>query len=84
MSRFGRDSLADSEKVWLDDVIRDRDHFLAHTAPPAPVRRLRVGQPVFILDGPDDLVLIYEEKGSDIEVLDLLNHSTLEWLRSGA
>ena len=77
--KIARDALIESEKAWLDDTFRDRDHFLARVAA-APIRRLREGQPIFILDGPDDLILLYEENGADIKLLQLMTNTSLEIL----
>ena len=79
--KIARDALVESEKAWLDETIRDRDHFLARVAD-APVRRLRDGQPIFILDGPDDLILVYEENGADIKVLFMMTNTGLELMRA--
>jgi hypothetical protein len=71
------DALNDKQKKAVDEVIRDRDHFLAYAANHHNIETISKKESVYSLSVPTDLNIIYQISGDDIEVLDLMGEAFL-------
>jgi hypothetical protein len=72
------DALDDRERLAVAQVINDRDNFLASTADRRKVRKISKTEPIYALNGPDGLRIIYSKVGDRILVLDLMHQLTLD------
>ena len=76
---IGLDALDDEEKRAVEEIIADRDHFLAITSDSRKVRRISKDDPFYALKGPSGLRIIYSKVGDDIVIMDLMHQAVLDY-----
>ena len=74
---IGLDALNDAQKKEVDEVIRDRDHFVARVADRLKVETISDKMSLYALSVPSGLSVIFKESGGDIEILDLMGTEVL-------
>jgi hypothetical protein len=76
--RIGLDALTPDDRRAVEEAIRSTESFLARTADPGQVFRLRPNDPYIALKVTPRLRLIYTREGDRIEVVDLMNQGVLD------
>ncbi len=71
------DALSDEQRRAVSSVLIDREHFVASIADRRRVEKISRSEPVYALVMPSGLNIIYEVRGEQIQVLDLMAKATL-------
>ncbi len=72
------DALDPKQQEAVGRVLSDREHFLDYTSRRSRVQKISKSQPVYSVDVPPDLLVIYKISGDSIEVMDLMRKATLK------
>ncbi|WP_210420270.1 hypothetical protein [Aquisphaera giovannonii] len=75
------DALDERQRRAVGAMIANRDRFLESTSDPSRIRKISRTRPLYALEAPDGLRVIYSHVGDEIVVMDLMHQATLDQFR---
>jgi hypothetical protein len=72
------DAMSASQKAALEQVLQDKEHFVAHAKRPGVTRKLSDSRPLYMMRAGGGMRIIFTIRGENIAVLDVMRKVTAD------